>query len=479
MPFDLHHGRNLKIRKNLSPLLYKQRRKPSEYPKSDACSEFLSDHSRIVFSSSFRRLVKKAQVFSLESNTSVRNRLTHSLEVADTGRTIARKVGNGLKDASRLKAQDIPCLISIVENACLLHDIGNPPFGHFGEIAIQRWFQNLVSDSSRMPFRISNEDVYDLVNFDGNPQGFRIATRLHCERDKYSFNLTHASLLASIKYPHTRKPLDGTFRKKIGVFGTEEAIYREICSNTGHEQGKRYFLAYLMELADDCSYCLSDIADSFEKKIISFGEYQEVMREICVDKGVDSDVLLGRASKPSEFNFKFDVAIPVTKKIIDEGTDYFVQNINEFVSGRADELTKIIDSGKYLACIKRFARRLIYPSLEVERIELAGFHIVNSLLDQFGKILAMDRTEFSTFVVEKEVPEGSSLDFEWRLFNRLSKRMLKAYEYMIEENTSNKDEWLARAKLVVDFIAGMTDDSAKELHQILTGTNSVASQGAW
>ena len=156
-----------------------------------------------------------------------------------------------------------------------------------------------------------------------------------------------------------------------------------------------------------------------------------------------------------------------------------MQNINEFVSGRADELTKIIDSGKYLACIKRFARRLIYPSLEVERIELAGFHIVNSLLDQFGKILAMDRTEFSTFVVEKEVPEGSSLDFEWRLFNRLSKRMLKAYEYMIEENTSNKDEWLARAKLVVDFIAGMTDDSAKELHQILTGTNSVASQGAW
>ena len=465
--------------KHLSSLLYQKRLKASEYPKDDACAEFLSDHSRIVFSSSFRRLVKKAQVFSLESNNSVRNRLTHSLEVADIGRTIARVVGQKLKEAGRLKASDIPCLISIVENACLLHDIGNPPFGHFGEIAIKRWFLKLVKDPSRMSFRVSEETVYDLINFDGNPQGFRIATRLHCERDEYSFNLTCASLLASIKYPHHQKPAEGPFNKKIGVFGSENEIYKEVCSISGHEIGKRYFLAYLMELADDSCYCLSDVADSFEKKIISFGEYQEAMEEICKDEDVSPDLLIGNVKKQSQFDFKFNVAIRITKELVGQAAKYYVGNINDFIAGDASEITESIEAGKYLKCIKKFARRHIYPSLEVERIELSGFHIVKSLLDEFGKLLELDRRDFSTFVEKKEVPKGSNLDFEWRLFNRLSKRMLKAYQYKTSEESSDRDEWLTRAKLVVDFISGMTDESAKELHQILTGTDSMISQSAW
>ena len=101
------------------------------------------------------------------------------------------------------------------------------------------------------------------------------------------------------------------------------------------------------------------------------------------------------------------------------------------------------------------------------------------MLDEFGKLLELDRRDFSTFVEKKEVPKGSNLDFEWRLFNRLSKRMLKAYQYKTSEESSDRDEWLTRAKLVVDFISGMTDESAKELHQILTGTDSMISQSAW
>ena len=472
-------------------MLYQQRLNPSNSPKNGACDEFLSDHSRIIFSSSFRRLVKKAQVFSLESNNSVRNRLTHSLEVADVGRTIARDVGQKLCEAGKLQPDDIPCMISIVENACLLHDIGNPPFGHFGEIAIQRWFLKLVEDSSRIPFRVSEDDIYDLINFDGNPQGFRIATRLHCERDEYSLNLTCASLLSSIKYPHCRKPESpetsqrtkkvATFNKKIGVFGSENKKYEAICLATGHEYGKRYFLAYLMELADDICYCLSDIADSFEKKIISFGEYREAMEQICKQEKVNPKYLIGDAERASEFDFKFNVAIATTNRIKREASKYYVKNIDKFIAGEATEIAECISSGKHLKCIKKFARRHIYPSLEVERIELSGFHIVKSLLDEFGKLLELDRRDFCTFVKNQEARKGSNLDFEWRLFNRLSKRMLQAYQFAIDENekTSDREEWLTRAKLVVDFISGMTDESAKELHQILTGTDSMISETAW
>ncbi len=475
------------VEQNLSEFLYRARLSKSEFDRDDSCAEFLSDHSRIIFSSSFRRLVKKAQVFSLESNTSVRNRLTHSLEVSDIGRTIARTVGVALESKRQINSDDVHCMISIVENACLMHDIGNPPFGHFGETAIKRWFAKLLDDSVasaekkpvvKLPIALDSNDLYDLLNFDGNPQGFRIATRLHCERDRHSLNLTAATLLSSVKYPHCRRPDDGLFKKKIGYFASESDRYEETCELTGHVQGKRYFLAYLMELADDCCYCLSDIADSFEKNIISLGQYTDEMKKICEEQNLDP-VMLACEQCGRNFDFKFNVAIPLTRLIIDEAKECFIRDIDGFLSGEAKEISDSIASGGYLECLKKFVRRHVYTSLEVQRIELSGFHIVTALLDQFGKLLLLDRSDFRAFVENNENPKDRGLDFEWRLFSRISKRMLEAYKYSTEEGVDDKKEWLARARLIVDFIAGMTDESAKELHQILTGTDSMIAQTAW
>ncbi|MDA8562848.1 dNTP triphosphohydrolase [Mariniblastus sp.] len=303
---------------------YSSRLSKSDYDRDNSCAQFLSDHSRIIFSSSFRRLVKKAQVFSLESNTAVRNRLTHSLEVADVGRTIARSVGLELVKIGRIDADDVPCLTSIVENACLMHDIGNPPFGHFGESAIQRWFKELDKNKDKVKVDLTDDDLNDQINFDGNPQGFRIATRLHCERDGFSLNLTCATLLASIKYPHSQKPDKGHFAKKIGFFQSENDVYESICSTTGHTPGRRYFLAYLMELADDCCYCLSDIADSFEKQIISLEQYTTAVSTLCQEANLDP-TSLACLTCAGDFDFRFQVAIPLTKLIIEQSTVFFVE----------------------------------------------------------------------------------------------------------------------------------------------------------
>lgn len=438
--------------------------------------QFLSDHSRIVFSSSFRRMVNKAQVFPLEQNTSVRNRLTHSLEVADIGRTIARTVGNKLNEKRLCGRLETAYMISIVENACLLHDIGNPPFGHFGEAAITKWFGDNLANAN-WPIE-DEDDIYDFVNFDGNPQGFRIATRLHCERGSSSLNLTASTLLATIKYPHFRKPKEGLFKEKIGMFGSEADVYQTICDNAKHKVGKRYFLAYLMELADDCCYCLSDIADSIEKKVITNKSYFTEIKAICREFGVDPKPLVG--SDSSDNDFRFNVAIPLTIAIIEQAANHFVRDIEGFVAGEAKEISKSIELGVYLKCLKAFSRRFIYKSLQIERIELSGYAIVESLLNKFGVLLAMKRDDFAEFVLQKDRFTERGFDVEWRLFNRLSKRMVRAYELSDGFLCANpKKEWIARAHLITDFISGMTDESARDLHNILTGVDGTGTRSAW
>ena len=125
--------------------------------------QFYSDRSRILYSSSFRRLQQKAQVFSLESNASVRTRLTHSLEVSDLGRTLANNIAYRLKNAKKLRENNILSLVAIVENACLLHDIGNPPFGHFCEAAIQDWARTSIHEFTSTDLRDEIDDKTGLI----------------------------------------------------------------------------------------------------------------------------------------------------------------------------------------------------------------------------------------------------------------------------------------------------------------------------
>ena len=417
--------------------------------------------------------MQKAQVFSLEQNTSVRNRLTHSIEVADIGRTIARQLGYKLEEKGLASREDTICLEAIVECACLIHDIGNPPFGHFGEEAIKKWFLKNATTifeetQGRLPLDVKDQRLYDFTNFDGNPQGFRIVTKLHTEIDENGLNLTYATLLASIKYPNygvIRN--DGLFSKKLGVFSSEADLYGEICQQTGHPMGKRYFIAYLMELADDICYCLSDIADGFEKGIVDSRLFKAELKEIFKDGAVDSDVIKDIIPVPRINNFSQEIAIKTSRQCIAEAVDYFVSNLDSFISGKAKELLDYIKMGRVLKCFKTFARRFIYTAPEAHKIEIAGYRIVHGLLDHYGILSSVPKDDYAYFIEKEEMRKDSGLDMEWRVFSQLSKRMVKSYQHNLRK--SKEEEWFTRCRLVVDYVSGMTDQSALRFYQNAMG----------
>lgn len=187
-----------------------------------------SDRGRVINSAAFRRLQQKAQVFPLEANASVRSRLTHSFEVSQVGRYIAQSIISNLLEAhpalkNSLKYDELTAFVSTVETACLLHDLGNPPFGHLGEAAIQEWFEKFKlnfnqlneNDKKNHPLSTINLDELDLTNFDGNPQGFRIINLLNGD-DSYGLNLTSSLLLSIVKYPwaQSNKPKNKIDKKK-------------------------------------------------------------------------------------------------------------------------------------------------------------------------------------------------------------------------------------------------------------------------
>lgn len=460
----------------ISDHLYIDRQRESIHARGSIVEQFYSDKSRIIFCSSFRRLMQKAQVFSLETNSSVRNRLTHSLEVADVGRTLARRVGELLHKKQIATFEDIESIQTIVENACLIHDVGNPPFGHFGEDSIKKWFIEKAPSIYQTTLSELNLDtafpdkLYDLVNFDGNPQGFRIVTKLHSENGMQGLNLTHSTLLASVKYPNSGKiDKKHLLTKKVGIFKSEEKIHAQICSQHGLNSNTRYFLAYLMEVADDICYCLSDIADSFEKKIITSREFKEDFRKICKDNLTEYEELFPKEKKAEPIqHFSLEVAVKVSRKVIEEAAQHFVDNLSTFIAGTAPEIIDQIPSGKILKLLKVYARQHIYTSTEAQKIEIAGSTVVSGLLDHYGMLLSLPRNDFHHFSKEGTQIQDKNLDIEWRVFNQISKRMVKIYRND-SGSLNDENEWVARARLMVDYIAGMTDLTALKTYQNFMG----------
>ena len=432
--------------------------------------EFGSDRSRIVFCTSFRKLMQKAQVFSLEKNTSVRNRLTHSLEVADIGKTIARRLGDRLVEKGYADVQDARCLEAIVENACLIHDIGNPPFGHFGEEAIKKWFEEYgPSLYEKSQGKALDEGLlFDFRNFYGNPQGFRIVNRLHTERDKYGLNLTYATQLASLKYPCYSPETKGEKWDKLGIFSREADIYKKICDETGHTPGERYFAVYLMELADDICYCLSDIADAMEKGIFDSRHFKEELKIIFNDKCMDWSLINEQIPDENIKNFTHQVAIPFSRECIEDAVSHLVDNYEKYVYGEPDEiLENLHKQDQILNSFKTFSRKFIYTAPEAQNNEIAGFQIVHGLLEHFGKLLAVSEEDFWHYIKDNSMRKDSRQDIEWRLYNQIPDLLVESYVHRMEKDPEN--EWIARCRLILDYISGLTDHSALELYQNAKG----------
>ena len=251
--------------------------------RHDDRSEFKRDYDRLIFSSAFRRLQNKTQVFPLPGSIFVHNRLTHSLEVASVGMSIGNDISRRvIRKRPELKDTLVEEIGTIVSAACLAHDLGNPPFGHSGEKAIQTFFSE--GPGQKIKSMVSSEFWDDITHFEGNANAFRILTHRFKGRRQGGFVMTYSMLASIVKYPFASS-LSGN-HGKFGFFASETESYRKIadelgifCKSAPGEPLKyaRHPLVYMVEAADDICYEIMDIEDSHKLKILSFAETEHLL----------------------------------------------------------------------------------------------------------------------------------------------------------------------------------------------------------
>jgi dGTPase len=424
-----------------------------------------SDRGRVINSAAFRRLQQKAQVFPLEANASVRSRLTHSFEVSQIGRYIAQSIIKNFELEAAANSieirlpnyETITAFVSTVETACLLHDIGNPPFGHLGEAAIQQWFNNFKKDIKT-----------DLTKFDGNPQGFRIV-RLLSGNDNFGLNLTCTLLLSIVKYPYTIDTIGNN--NKIGLFKTCLESYEKACSAIGWENGKVFPYMQIMDIADEIAYSMSDLEDAIEKKIISEEALIQLFSDFCKKEDIKTqeifNITIDKFNTLKFLNFKTTIIHHAVKEVAKN----YCENLDTILKGEKIELfSPKSDLKKLLKAVKKYAISKIYSHDSAEKIELAGRNIIQGLLKHYEALLILPYEQFASLVNHPDSnpsPRDLGLDFELRLFRRLPQKQLDRYK---ENYNNNKSlEIIHRSHLIVDYISGMTDDFALEMFQLLEG----------
>lgn len=482
-----------------SSILTTSRLRQSDVPGRTIVTESVSDRGRVLFCAAFRRLQQKAQVFSMEPNAAVRSRLTHSLEVSQLGRYIADEIGDRLGKRNELNPMEREAFVNFVETACLMHDIGNPPFGHFGETAIQQWFNENGEQCVKNSVRLISGDVRsddprligalaDFKEFDGNPQGIRIVARLQWNTDPYGLNLTKTTLASFLKYiRRAGENSSGNFKKKAGYFSTEETVVKSVWAELSYLVPQRFPLAYVMEAADDIAYCVSDLEDSFEKGLVhKASAFQEIEAHFLESPISEDDstyieikktiaaVRMGKREDGREFTFT-DFRTSLNRTIVAYVADRYVNHHDEVLSGTLDALLPLNSpSGAMLEALKVYCRNNVYGHVSIERTELAGYTAIRGLLDHFSPLLKCSRERFlSALNDERKDSSGAPIIIKSKLLRLFPEKYIKVYRNFIEsdvqDDSANFREWNARAHLVVDFVSGMTDDFAMTTFRTLAG----------
>ncbi len=412
-------------------------------------SEFQRDYDRLVFSAPFRRLQNKTQVFPLPGSVFVHNRLTHSLEVSCVGRSLGNDIARRiLQREPELRSSFVPEIGSIVSAACLAHDLGNPPFGHFGERAFSTYF----SEGKGMELKpmFSDGQWQDLTHFEGNANTFRILTHRFEGRRRGGFVLTYSTLASIVKYPFSSSLAEG--KSKFGFFTTEEQAFRLIAEELGIKQLSdnplryaRHPLVYLVEAADDICYEIMDIEDAFKLKILSYEETRQLlMGYFSAEKQERMNETMKIVSDKNE-----QIAYMrsnVIGLLTNECTQAFLDNEEKILSGTFDgPLIKHISqlpAEAYQQCA-RLAYERIYRCRDVVDIELAGFKIVGTLMELMIDAVLSPEKAYSQLLI-----------------NRVS-----------SQYNMRSPELFDRIQAVLDYISGMTDVFALDLYRKINGNS--------
>ncbi|WP_316745735.1 deoxyguanosinetriphosphate triphosphohydrolase [Pedobacter gandavensis] len=419
--------------------------------QKEARSEFQRDYDRIIFSSPFRRLQNKTQVFPLPGSVFVHNRLTHSLEVASVGRSLGTIFYNRYKANDPEVDENCPLLCeigNIIASACLAHDLGNPAFGHSGEAAISHYFTN--GDGKAYQNQVTAAEWEDLINFEGNANALRILTHPFAGKGTGGFALTYATLAAIAKYPcaslagHNKANI---YTKKYGFFQSEQSGFEKIAVEMDLIKVqdepmvyKRHPLVYLVEAADDICYNIIDLEDAHRLKILSYAEVETLLVPLCNDPKLqerlatieddDAKITLMRAKSIST--------------LIGLCSNVFSEQQEAILNGDFNQSLMDAIEEPYLAVMKEIEKisyKKIYNYASVVQIEVAGYKVMGGLLE-----------EFIPAYLENE-----------------SKYHKKLVELIPKQFLTQETDTYTKIQSVLDFISGMTDIYAVELFRKIKG----------
>jgi dGTPase len=420
----------------------------ADKPSDDIRSEYMRDWDRIVYSSAFRRMQDKTQVFPLAESDYVRTRLTHSIEVSSVGRSLGTLVGGFVTQNEQIDVnpQDFG---NIVATACLAHDIGNPPFGHSGEEAIRNWF---AGKGEMYLCNLTAEEREDFLNFEGNAQGFRILTRLQNAVGRGGMQLTYAVLAAYMKYPRASYPggqnKSLVSEKKFGYYLNDRENFLKIVKRVGLVEKRdgvyaRHPLAFLMEAADDICYRVIDLEDGYRVGRVSFNETESLLMPIAFRDS--ENPLKSSYSEIEDERGKIEyLRARAINNMVVSVVDVFKSNYEQIMVGAFEkDLTSLCVFSDQMDLIKKQSRAKVYAAPNVLHIEAAGFEVLGGLLDKVVPALVLDEKKATS--ADKKI-----LSIIPRQFTHCVTR----YERMLA---------------ATDFVSGMTDTYAVTLFRRLRG----------
>ena len=420
--------------------------------RHDDRTEFKRDYDRLIFSAPFRRLQNKTQVFPLPGSVFVHNRLTHSLEVASVGMSLGNDVAQRLVNTTHpeLKGTLVEQIGQIVSTACLAHDLGNPPFGHSGEKAIQTFFSEGPGNGIRQ--MVSSEFWDDITHFEGNANAFRLLTHQFKGRRPGGFVMTYSTIASIVKYPFASSA--ASKKGKFGFFQSEQEIYQRIADEMGiiclSKPGKplryaRHPLVYLVEAADDICYEIMDLEDAHKLKIVSFDEASQLMLAFFdeeTQQHLRQRIEQEQLTDPNEqiVYLRASVIGKLENECVKTFMDHEQEILNGTFTGSLIDHVSERQCEAYRRCA-RLSEARIYRSRPVLDVELSGYKIMETLMQQMVEAVIHPDRYYSK-----------------QLIGRVSS------QYHIDA-----PDLETRLMAVIDYISGMTDVYALDVYQKING----------
>jgi dGTPase len=443
---------------NLNQIFTNQRTGNNPHTKASR-TDFQRDFDRIIFSSAFRRLQNKTQVFPLPGSVFVHNRLTHSLEVSSVGRSLGSIIGEFIFETYKNDLTEdsknfyLHNLGNVIAAACLCHDVGNPAFGHSGEDAIASYFERNERD---LKLKFNEKEWADLVNFEGNANAIRVLAQRQQGKDDGGIQLTFSTLASIAKYPceAVARKKGIIHRKKFGFFQNEKDIFLEIAKATNlileNEEPyifKRHPFVWLVEAADDICYNIIDMEDAHRLGIVSTADCENLFFELIKSESNDTDRVKNKLASISNENEKISYLRAKTiNALINKSLEIYKHNFENILQGNLNNgLLDIYKSeNRALQDIEAFSIEKIYNHKAVVEIENAGYNVMYELLDHF-------------------IPSILKPEDERKSYDKKALKLLPR-QFVYEEVTDYQ-----KVLGVVDFVSGMTDNFATDLYRKIKG----------